>query len=324
MTIQTNNKKIADSFQSERLVKDLERLTGEATQGSYQAQQRYEAIQRLVDPTLDFCDSDLRRILNKGHSPQVQKGLRLYRLMQKLTVLVEPIGDKTGSVCPVRLIPFEEATSWEMFLEIRFPITGDHLERAFKMKKLGRFNGEAVLNEQERKLLRRLKPYFGSRKKPTLQSLAINLLNEEGNGKGFSGRALYNYLEAVREYRTKKQQATATSFSFTFYAVESFGKSQTKTVKESLHDMNQALLSSFKSISISVEAFTEHLIKPALLNARKPSFDMLDAGIGRALEGMKENFYKNFIPPKDFGLIIAKAVGFDTLPRINLYKNLQG
>lgn len=317
---QQPNKKIPDSFQSEKLVKDLERLTGEAAQGSYQAQQRCEAIQRLVDPTLYFCDSDLRRILDKGHSPKVQKGLRLYQLMQKLTTLVEPVGYKIGPVCQVKLIPFEQITSWDMFLEIRFPITTEHLERAFKMRDSGGFNGEAVLNEEERELLKRLKPYFEPRKRPTLQSLAINLLNEECNGKGFSGRALYNYLEAIREYRANKRKATTASFSLTFYDVESFGKNQTKTVRETLHAMNHTLRNTLNYFSDSVKALTENLIKPALLNARNPVFDMPAAGFGRLLEGMKENLLSS----KDLGLIIAKIAGLGNLPRTNLYKNLQG
>lgn len=322
MPDKSKSRKTIISFQHAKLVKDIERLTGEATRGSYQAQMRCEAIQKLVDPALEFCDSDLRRILNKGHSKRIQKGLRFYRLMSQLTMLVEPIGEKTGPVCPVRLIPFEELT-WEAFLDSRFPLTHFHLERAVKSKEHGQFNGEAVLSEEERKLYRRLKPYFGSRKKPTLQSLALNLLNEEGNGKGFSERALYTYRDAVREHRRKKEITTATRFSLRFYAVESFGLEKSQTVRQSLDDMRQSAARSVKYIADSLKGFAEHVIHPALLfNGKSPLLIQAEEA-SRSIARIFEGFHKNHNSALDFGQIAAKAIASDFFPRKKLYRNLQ-
>jgi hypothetical protein len=174
------------------------------------------------------------------------------------------------------------------------------------------------LDDEERKLLKRLKPYFGSKKKPTLQSLAMNLLNEEGNGKGFSGRTLYHYLDAVRQYRQKKGRA---AFSFTFLAVESFGMKESKTVRQSIYDMEQTIIETAQYISSYVQAMADHLIKPYDLFGGQLPFIIETGAASRAIGAIIGNL-ESYRPVMDFGAI-AKALGSEIFPRINLYKNLQ-
>jgi hypothetical protein len=314
--------KTPDSYQHEKLIKDLERLRDGALQGNSDAQLRYDTILRLVDPTLDFSYSDLQRILNKGHSPQVQKGLRLYRMMQQLTLFVEPIGENIGTACRVRLIPFEKLT-WEMFLDTRFPLTGLHLQRAIASKREGKFNGLTLLNNEERKLLKRLKPYFGQKKRPTLQSLAMSLLNEEGNGKGFSERTLYHYRDAVREHGKKNQTTTATSFSLTLYSVDSFGIKERKTVRELLSVMQQSFISASEHISRSVKEMMEGAFNVAQILHQMYTFTSPAEQIARILQSFKASSLMK-VTPIDFSQIIANIVDRDFLPRINQYRKLQG
>lgn len=317
MAVRLKRAKTFDSYQSEKIVKDFQVLFGKASGGHYQSQMRVEAIQRLVDSDLEFCDSDVKRVLSKGLSLKVQKGLRLYQLMQRLTALVEPIGEDIGPSCRVRLIPFENLT-WDTFLDLRFPITPAHLTRATKSRNSGKFKGEDFLSVDEKNLLERLKPYFGGKKKPTLQSLAMNLLNVEENGKGFSERASYNYLIAVREYRKKK-----TNFSLTFYAVESYGSREIITVRQALADAGRTFVRAINSISSYSAGFAEHIIKPALLSGIKPTFIDPAEAIGRMVESVRANMLDALPPPPNIRQIVKAAFDFDYFPRINLHKNLQ-
>jgi hypothetical protein len=45
--------KIFDSYQSEKIIKDIQELFNKASGGHYQSQMRVEAIQRLVDSELE-------------------------------------------------------------------------------------------------------------------------------------------------------------------------------------------------------------------------------------------------------------------------------
>jgi hypothetical protein len=179
--------------------KKLQGLQLKAASGDHQSLIRLEAIQQLVDPCLYFCDSDVRRILSKGYPPQVEKGLQLYRLMRHLTLFCEPLGDTVGVACRVKLINLEELTLSQL-LDIK--AAHNLVWRALERRKNNEeFNGLELLKPDERNLYRRLKPYFGGRKRPTLKSLAISLLGE-GN-EIFSDRSATNYLAAVRDFKIK-------------------------------------------------------------------------------------------------------------------------
>lgn len=318
MNVQPPDKKKIDTFLPEMLVKDLEALTSQGKQGHYQSQLRLEAIQKLVDPALQFCDSDLRRILNKGHSPQLQRALRFYRKMRQLTILVEPVGEKTGPGCRVRLIPFEELT-WETLLDTKFPLSLVRLQRVIKTKEQGRFRGEALLEDDEKELLQKIKPYFGRRKKPTLQSLAINLLNTEANCQGFSERALYNYLRVAREYRRKNQKGPSNAISMTIGGVEFFGKSSRRTVRETYNDMARAIVGMAKATSGSVDAF----LKPALAFGGKLPFTVPGDLVSKTMEGIRNSIYQAVAPVFNTGPMFGRAISREILACTNLYKNLQ-
>ena len=106
------------SFSTDSFIKKVEVLQADATRGDYQSQLRLEAINQLLNPCLKFSESDVQRVINKGYPPQVERGLRLYRLMSRLIILCEPIGDAVGAASRVRLINFEDLT-WSEFLDLK-------------------------------------------------------------------------------------------------------------------------------------------------------------------------------------------------------------
>jgi hypothetical protein len=212
------------------LDKKLENIQAKAKAGDYQSQLRLEAISKLLDPCLEFYESDVERIVNKGYSLQVERGLHLYRLMSQLRLFCEPIGDTVGIACRIKLLNFEELT-WEKFLDTR----AESLNLLFRIadRRGEIFNGMDLLTEQERVLYHRLKPYFGGRKKPTLKSLALNLLGEE-NG-FYSERNAYNYLTAVKKFR--RMHKDELGFSWYFIGSLDCYNSNPKTVREYLNNM---------------------------------------------------------------------------------------
>src|ERR1044071_9798506 len=61
--------------------KKVETLQADATRGDYQARLRLEAINQLLNPFLEFSEPDVQRIISKGYPLQIERGLKLYRLM---------------------------------------------------------------------------------------------------------------------------------------------------------------------------------------------------------------------------------------------------
>ncbi len=189
-------------FSKDSLEKKLQALQEKASGGDHQSHIRIEAIHRLVDPCLHFCESDVKRILSKGYPPQVEKGLQLYRLMRRLRLFCEPKGETIGAACRVQLINFEKLTLSSL-LDIK---AADDLVRRATEKGYSseNFDGMALLKPEEKALYKRLTPYFGGRKRPTLKSLAISLLGE-GNDI-FTDRTATNYLAAVRTFKIKHKE----------------------------------------------------------------------------------------------------------------------
>src|SRR5205085_9695530 len=100
--------------------------------------------------------------------------------------------------------------------------------------------GLDMLDERKKELYERIKVYFGSKKKPTLQSLAMNLLSEDTDGKDFSERSLYVYLEAVKKYRKRREKAAGFDvLIFTFQTVAAFNNE--KTIREALEEWNKTM-----------------------------------------------------------------------------------
>lgn len=96
------------------------------------------------------------------------------------------------------MINFEDLT-WSKFLDIK----GHTHALILRMSDNGitseRFDGLELLKSEEKDLYERAKPYFGGRKRPTLKTLALDLLAEVG--KDFTDRSASNHLAAAREFR---------------------------------------------------------------------------------------------------------------------------
>jgi len=231
--------KDAHSFQLQRLFENLDKLSEQAELGSFEANQRLEAIQKLANPIFDFSNSDYRRILEKRLPVPVRKGIELYKMMNQLTYLVQPAGKSTGRACTVNRVDYENLT-WEGFLQLRGNFSAGFIMEALKQRAGPSFDGMNMLNDRQKELSQRIRVYFGSRKKPTLQSLAMNLLSEETDGKDFSDRSLYVYLDAITKYQKKRKKAAGFDvLYFTFHAVTSFGSG--KSICESLESWNQTI-----------------------------------------------------------------------------------
>src|SRR5688500_16829270 len=92
-------------------VEALRRIQSEAECGRHQANRRLSSIDRLLFSTPDFCESDLHRILRKSKYPRpIERSIKLYVMMARLTPLCEPKGSASGPACAVKLIDFENLT----------------------------------------------------------------------------------------------------------------------------------------------------------------------------------------------------------------------
>jgi hypothetical protein len=68
----------------------------------------------------------------------------------------------------------------------------------------------------------------------------MNLLSENTDGKDFSERSLYLYLDAINAYRKKREKAAGFDvLHFTFHSVTSFGSG--RTIRESLESWDRSL-----------------------------------------------------------------------------------
>jgi hypothetical protein len=87
----------------------------------------------------------------------------------------------------VRRVDYENLI-WEEFLDLRGNFSAGFIAEAIKQRAEPSFEGLNMLNDRQKELYQRIKVYFGHRKRPTLQSLAMNLLSEQTDGKDFSER----------------------------------------------------------------------------------------------------------------------------------------
>jgi hypothetical protein len=187
--------------------------------------------------------------------------------MKEITYLVQPIGKKKGAACAVRRIDYENL-NWEEFLELRGNFSAGFIMKAVEQRAEPNFNGLDMLSERQKELYGKLGVYFGSKKKPTLQSLAINLLNGETDGKDFSERSLYIYLEAVEEYRKRRKRAAGFDvLHFTFHSVTAFNNE--RTIREALESMEKAVAGVVAATYKNVSEMGANLLKnitPQLTN----------------------------------------------------------
>ena len=165
------------TFQLQRLLENIDKLSQEAESGSFEATQRLESIRKLADPIFDFSHSDYRRILDKQLPLPVRKGIELYKMMNQLTYLVQPVGNRKGTACSVHRVDYENLT-WEEFLNLRGNFSAGFFTEAIRQRAEPTFEGLRMLNDRQKELYQRIKVYFGKRKRPTLQSLAMSLLSE--------------------------------------------------------------------------------------------------------------------------------------------------
>jgi hypothetical protein len=247
------------SFQTKGLFENIEKLIEEADAGKNEAVQRLEAIRKLADPVFDFSYSDYQRILDKKLPLPVKKGIELYKMMNQLTYLVQPIGKRKGVACSVRRIDYENLT-WDEFLELRGSFNAGFIMEAMKQRAEPTFNGLNMLNEEQKELYERLGVYFGKKKKPTLQSLAMNLLNEQTGGKEFSERSLYIYLDAIEEHLERQRKASGFNFfTYTIRSVTTFNNEE--TIRESLEAMDRVVTDSIKNFSKAISVVGGELFK---------------------------------------------------------------
>src|SRR4051812_37466792 len=94
------------SFEIQGLFENIEKLVEEAEAGKNEAQQRLKALKKLANPVFDFSYSDYQRILDKKLPLPVKKGIELFKMMKRLTPLVQPIGKRKGAACSVRLVDY--------------------------------------------------------------------------------------------------------------------------------------------------------------------------------------------------------------------------
>jgi hypothetical protein len=284
--ISSNRRRVAkramsQSYSLDSLNEKLQDLHADATRGDYQAQLRLESINQLLNPCLEFCESDVRRIINKGYPPQVERGLKLYRIMSRLTMLCEPVGDTVGVACRVRLINFGNLTFSELI-----DLKGHTFALISRMSDKGisseQFNGLELLKSEEKDLYERAKRYFGGRKRPTLKSLAINLLGEEGVE--FSDRSASNHLAAVRDFRNKHKDKLGFSWYF-FGGVDSYNKNP-KSARE------------FYAESV---ASMRKVVKEFII----PDYSKL---IGKAIFGMHEQILRSQKWASEFALTLPSII----------------
>jgi len=253
------------SFEIKGLFENIEKLAEEAKSGNNDAVQRLEAITKLANPIFDFSASDYRRILDKQLPLPVRKGIQLYKMMSELIYLVQPVGKRKRTACAVRRVDYENLT-WEEFLELRGTFSAGFIMEAVKQRATPKFNGLEMLNERQKELYQRIKVYFGNKKKPTLQSLAMNLLSEDTGGKDFSERSLYIYLEAVNKYQKRRKKASGFDILLytTFHPVTAFNNE--RTIREALEGWDKTMAGlaiSFRSMlpKISGDLFKDIMPK---------------------------------------------------------------
>lgn len=226
------------SFEIKGLFENMEKLVKEAELGKMEAIQRLEAIKKLANPIFDFSPSDYKRILDKQLPLPVKKGMELYKMMRQLTFLVQPVGKRQGTACSVRRVNYENLT-WDEFLELRGTFNAGFIMKAIEQRAKPQFNGLNMLDENQKELYEKIEVYFGGKKKPTLQSLAMNLLSQETDGKDYSERSLYIYLDAVNTYQKKRKEASGFAIFLytTFDSVAKFNIDN-ETIRESLKRMD--------------------------------------------------------------------------------------
>ena len=282
-------------FDIQGLFENLEKLFEEAQLGKNEAIQRLDAIKKLANPIFDFSASDYKRILDKELSLPVKKGIQLYKMMNGLTYLVQPTGKDKGTATAVRRIDYENIT-WEELLDLRGGFNTGFIMQAMKQRAEPNFEGLNMLNEHQKELYQRIKVYFGYKKKPTLQSLAMNLLSEEADGKDFSERSLYIYLDAVEKHQQRRKLAAGFDVLFyTFYSIREFNSGGTirqsienwdntmRATATSIYGMQQEVFANlFKNIMPKPkEILLSQLEIPQFSNLFRPIF--LDASILKSL-----------------------------------------
>jgi hypothetical protein len=247
-----------NSFDTKGLFENIEKFVEEAESGNYDAIQRLNAIKKLANPIFDFSASHYRRVLDKKLSLPVTKGIQLYKMMSQIAILVQPIGKRKGAACTVRRVDYENLT-WEAFIELRGNFSGGFVMEAIKQRAKPQFEGMNMLNERQKELYERIKVYFGNNKKPTLQSLAMNILSEDTDGKDFSERSLYIYLDAVKKYQVRRKKAAGFDvLYFTFSSVTSFNTG--KTIRESIESWDETM----NAASVRLKEVSVNLMKDIL------------------------------------------------------------
>lgn len=268
------------SFSTDSFNEKVKALQANAACGDYEAQLRLEAVDQLLNPFLEFTESDVKKVINKGYPPQVERGLKLYRIMSRLIVLCEPVGEVVGAASRVRLINFEDLT-WSEFLNIKIHTIALLSRHSDKHMTSEQFNGLALLTPEEKDLYERAKRYFGGRKKPTLRSLALDLLSEEGEV--FVDRSASNHLAAVREFREKHKEKLGVGWYFAG-GVDSYNKNP-KSAREFYAECAASLR----------KAVRESVI---------PSYEI----IGEMFAGVKEQIARSQIVAQQMALAIPKII----------------
>jgi hypothetical protein len=241
------------------LDKRFQDLQSKAAGGDFQSQIRLAAISKLLDPCLSFLEQNLSSILNRGYPKQVERGLKLYRTMSKLIILCEPLGNKTGPSCRLRLIDFEDLT-WEQLLDIRGPSFELLMRATNKHKKGENLDGLRLLSPEERQLYERIRPYFGGRRRPTLKYVARALIG--GKDAKLSDKTVLNHLAAVRDFGREHKEDLGFSWYF-ISRVDSYG-GELMTGREFVFNMQLQLMKALTSEQV-LSQLRAHVAKVAKL-----------------------------------------------------------
>jgi len=209
----------------------------------------------------EYSDAEHRKTMRRSkHLPRaVQNGLNLYRKMNQVMALCEPRREPrcsvVGSACFVALIPFA-TLDYDGFLDLRqnFMFMLDRLP-----KSRSKFRGLDLLSPDERRRYEVLSGkdhtgkgiYFGGRKKHTLKSLAVCLLEEEER-LSYSESTVRRAIDEINKYKFEDVNWKRDSM---IRAVNGFGKS-TRTVGEFSADAQKHFVRALRMTDFSAQILT--------------------------------------------------------------------
>lgn len=202
-----------------------------------QAQLAIEVIQAVSDPSVFLYPSDVGRIIKKRQRKklplQVRRALVLYEKMKEISLLTQPVGSAVGPACRISLVDFERLSPRELM-----HIRGQAGMLLLRPDSLSHKKAIAILSPKERETYNRIKDRFGGRKRPTLKSVAVFLLDYNSET-ATAERGARNHLRALKDYQSRQnEEGLPAPFSRQWYivrAVDYFGKNPSTMAEGLVH-----------------------------------------------------------------------------------------